>query len=316
MIPTPPKPFLTYEDQLQLLINRGMNVDDKSKAVASLREINYYRLSGFWYVCREPNPNWTPKSGSPGRLNSFIHGSSFEAVIALYNFDTRLRHLVLSGMERIEVAICAAIAYEMGYHNPMAHTMEKYVDPKFLTGSKSENNKWQEWTDRHESLLLKSKEDCIVWHKLSNKSIPIWVAVEAWDFGTMSKYYSIVGEPFREKVSRRFGIKNPKYLRLWLQELNILRNRSAHHTRIWNQPTYQPLQFIDHPVFLPYKNEEITKKRIFGLVLVISYLLSQIDPENDWHQRVLEHIKTKPELPGCTFGAIGIPKSLEKMFQN
>lgn len=47
------KPFKTYDEQLQLLISRGMAVENQARALKKLRDIGYYRLSGFWYPCRK-----------------------------------------------------------------------------------------------------------------------------------------------------------------------------------------------------------------------------------------------------------------------
>lgn len=39
------KPFKTYEEQIQLLVSRGMAVNDHDLALRTLRTINYYRIS-------------------------------------------------------------------------------------------------------------------------------------------------------------------------------------------------------------------------------------------------------------------------------
>ena len=51
------KPFQNYEDLLTLLGERGMRIADLASAEESLRNIGYYRLSGYWYPFREPFPN-------------------------------------------------------------------------------------------------------------------------------------------------------------------------------------------------------------------------------------------------------------------
>lgn len=46
------KPFKDYQELAQLLIDRGMDVPDETRAVRKLSQAGYYRLSGFWYACR------------------------------------------------------------------------------------------------------------------------------------------------------------------------------------------------------------------------------------------------------------------------
>lgn len=42
------KPPKTFEEQLELLIERGMQVGDRDKALHYLSQINYYRLAAHW----------------------------------------------------------------------------------------------------------------------------------------------------------------------------------------------------------------------------------------------------------------------------
>jgi len=43
------KPALTYAEQIQQLIARGLAIPDENKATHLLEMISYYRLSGYWY---------------------------------------------------------------------------------------------------------------------------------------------------------------------------------------------------------------------------------------------------------------------------
>lgn len=47
------KPWKSYADQLELLIDRGMVVTDRDRALDYLERIGYYRLSGYWFAFRE-----------------------------------------------------------------------------------------------------------------------------------------------------------------------------------------------------------------------------------------------------------------------
>ena len=45
------KSSLTFEQQADLIISRGLIVDDKETLVNILHSVNYYRLSAYWYPC-------------------------------------------------------------------------------------------------------------------------------------------------------------------------------------------------------------------------------------------------------------------------
>jgi abortive infection bacteriophage resistance protein len=53
-------------------------------------------------------------------------------------------------------------------------------------------------------------------------------------FGHARRVLAHSGKAVREEISRALGAKNYKQLRGALQNLNYLRNRVAHHERIWN----------------------------------------------------------------------------------
>jgi len=60
------KQFKTYEEQVKLLVARGMNVGDQAAAAEQLEKVNYYRLSGYWYPFRKLGTT----RGDPGRATS------------------------------------------------------------------------------------------------------------------------------------------------------------------------------------------------------------------------------------------------------
>ena len=47
-----PKKWQSLKDQVAILESRGMIFEDKSKAEYVLSQVNYYRLSGYWYPFR------------------------------------------------------------------------------------------------------------------------------------------------------------------------------------------------------------------------------------------------------------------------
>jgi abortive infection bacteriophage resistance protein len=62
-------------------------------------------------------------------------------------------------------------------------------------------------------------------------------------FGQARRILADSGKTIREETSRALGAKNYKQLRGALQNLNYLRNRVAHHERIWNHRN--PFAFPD-----------------------------------------------------------------------
>jgi abortive infection bacteriophage resistance protein len=95
------KPPLPVQDQINLLKNRGLRIPDEEKAARYLRNISYYRLSGYMY------PFLTD-----AKQHLYKDGTVFEDILSLYRFDLELRLLVFSAIEKVEVAFRAQIINE------------------------------------------------------------------------------------------------------------------------------------------------------------------------------------------------------------
>lgn len=77
-----PKPYLSVEQLVQKLIDAGMEISSQDEAEKFLNTIGYYRLKGY---CYHRFDNHT---------NQYIADTKLCDVIELYNFDTKLSHLI------------------------------------------------------------------------------------------------------------------------------------------------------------------------------------------------------------------------------
>jgi abortive infection bacteriophage resistance protein len=314
------KPFKEYSELVATLEQRGMSVADSERAARKISQVGYYRLSGFWYPCREiefdENGDAVKQYGKPKRLNQFLPTTDFDELFKLYTLDKRLRSLLLDGIERIEINLKTVLAHELGKVDELAYQNPAFINPTQLKDyySHTIKNSWIEWSHRQRSELSRSKEDAIVWHKKSNRAIPIWVAVEAWSFGTLSKYFELLKQSHQNNIAARLGVSNPTLLVRWLQTINILRNRCAHHTRVWNQTHNNPIGLPtgdseDCLYFANFNLGEDSRKKLYGLIVIIWYLVGKIGPNSDWIQHVIEEIESFPNLPICYKKAMGIPEA-------
>ena len=108
------KKFKTYEEQLDVLAERGMDVGDREEAVLLLKRVSYYRLSGYCYPFRK-------LATSSGREDTFFPGTRLRDVVDLYRFDSRLRTATFTALTPIELAIRAHLGHELGCLDPLIH---------------------------------------------------------------------------------------------------------------------------------------------------------------------------------------------------
>lgn len=188
------KPHLTFAQQLDLLIIRNLLVTDQEKAQKYLERIGYYRLSAYWYPFRKITSIQENGSFRDVRSDIFIDGTEFSSITNLYVFDKKLRLLTLDAIERIEVALRVDIAYLLGKYDPYAH-----LNPELLHGNFTKRpanpftkkTKYQEWLEKYQDALKRSREEFV--EHFRNKygsKLPIWCAIELWDFGMLSVFYS------------------------------------------------------------------------------------------------------------------------------
>ena len=108
------KPSLTYEEQANVLISRGL-LADRDVLIATLQNVNYYRLSGYLYPFRSAD-------------DSFLDGTTLDIVWRRYRLDRHLRFLLLDAIERVEVALRSRLVYHFVHkHNAFAYLDKIYL---------------------------------------------------------------------------------------------------------------------------------------------------------------------------------------------
>lgn len=80
--------------------SRGLTFENEAEALHLLQNISYYRLSGYWY------PLLADK-----QKHIFKREATFEAAFEIYKFDSELRKLIMTELEKIEIAVRTQIVY-------------------------------------------------------------------------------------------------------------------------------------------------------------------------------------------------------------
>lgn len=321
------KPWKSYDEQLDLLISRGLAVTDRPRALEYLQRIGYYRLSGYWYPFRERSGPFVfldEQGRKPVRknqkvvtlaLDEFRSGASFEDAVKLYVFDKKLRLLAMDALERIEIALRVDISHTLGGIDPAAYLHPELFHENF---SRDLNNgkgvtKHHEWLTRHARLINESREE-FVRHNKTKYGLPlvIWVACEVWDFGTLSRLYAGMREKEQDAISKKYGVHNGRTFATWLRGLNYLRNVCAHHSRLWNR------NIVDQPKLpsakevawvAPFQGDAHLRARSYLLLRIALHLLQVLNPHSSWPARVRAHLESFPDLNhlGLNLAGMGAP---------
>lgn len=311
-MPDQVKPFTTLQQQEQRLRERGLRLDTDS-AQQWLAHVGYYRLSGYWYPYRARSRD------DPGRrLDEFHPGASLDEVTELYEFDRKLRTLVHDGMERVEVALRSHIGYVLGAHGSLSYQSCEHFRPTF---------RHADWNRTAQTRISRSRRhNTAIRHHLDRyDGIPIWVLMEILDFSDVSKLFDgmksrdqlIVAENLGFIVDLQALSKNQRNKALkrhplaqWLEQLTVIRNMCAHHSRLWNK-TFIPVgtQAV-RTMPLMDSIPEGQSERIYGALLVMGLILQTVSPGTQWSSKVRELIETSYEcLKYRDTTEMGFPKS-------
>lgn len=92
------KEHSSYTEQITKLRSRGCIITDDAACEQILKHIGYYRLSAYLLPFKN-------EDGTYGK------NLSFERVYHIYEFDRKLRNLLFSAIEVIEISLRARLAY-------------------------------------------------------------------------------------------------------------------------------------------------------------------------------------------------------------
>jgi abortive infection bacteriophage resistance protein len=300
------KPHLSLVEQLFLLKKRGLQVTNDTEAIECLHRNGYYRLSAYWYPFRE--------IVSSQRSDKFLSGSRFEDAYALYLFDKNLKLLLLDAIESVEIAARAEIALYLGKFDTFAHTNPDFFRPKFIGKNRSGEIAYKIWIDKFNIAVARSNDDFIFHYKSkygTTSPLPIWIAIELWDFGLLSRFYSGMQTTHCVNVATRFLIPNWNLMESWLRSLNYVRNVIAHHGRLWNLnlsnspklPTKLGV-INDFDALIPL---EKVNTRIYSICCVLCHFTKVIDSQSEWPQRLIDLVSCFPGMPHASIQDMGFP---------
>ncbi|WP_165497091.1 Abi family protein [Rhodococcus sp. ABRD24] len=335
MTSTYDKPFLDVDGQLDRLRDRGLVFEDREFAYRELQAIGYYRLSGYWYPFRQ-----RPKAPGEQRPSEFVEGATLKEVLEIYRFDERLRIEILHALSHIEVAMRFRIGHLLGRRGPFAHNEAAELDSGWTTSEERKGNgpncsadcTWsasghEEWMRKQERNEEVSNEAFIA-HFDSNygKPLPVWTATEVMSFGDLNRLFSGMTQRDRQQIAVDFdlcqedGNGDAGALSNWLEHLRQTRNFCAHHGRLWNRNHTAPLS-------MPFTVKEMAHmrgdgasgalpvsrpaSRIYGSLVLITYLLARINHSNETRDRIRALIEAFAAERTTRLSDMGFPDGWE-----
>jgi abortive infection bacteriophage resistance protein len=271
------KPAIPIKDQIDKLEKRGLKFKYITDAEKILSNISYYRLRAYTYPFQDNiNPD-----------HPFKQEITFEEIIKLYEFDSKLRLIIFEATEYIEVALRTQIVYQMSIKNG-SHWHTNPVFYRDSLGFANHLTSLQGEIDR-------SKEDFISHYQKNYNDPPFppaWMSLEVVSMGLLSKMFKNLkfGEE-KKAILSHFGLKKIDILENWMLCFSTLRNICAHHSRVWNRRLTQinvPNDTID--IFLKNKNPQPNK--LYMTLSCMVYMLKCINPKCNFVESIKELVSS------------------------
>ena len=286
------KPATTIDWQIEKLIERGLQIENKNLAEHYLSNVSYYRLGEYWYVLQADKVNHT-----------FKEDATFEKVVNLYEFDRELKILLFDIIERIEISLRTKLIYHLSHEfDPWwFQNFDIFTDSaaliKTLSGIEEEISRSKEITIKEH--LKKHKDDL--------RLPPAWKTLEQTTFGALSKLYGNLKNTIKSKdiIAEEFGAVNHTYLPSWLQAIALIRNYCAHHSRLWNKNLTGTPKLLSKPpspwiTDVPKQHEF---QRLYIHLCIMKYILNIIHKENKF---TIQLASLFEKYPNVDINALGI----------
>ena len=288
---------LSFDEQVEKLIEHKMIISDKEAAINILRKINYYRFTGYALQYRlKPNDS------------EYKQNTTFEKVYSIYRFDERLRDIFRRYIEIAEVYYRTCIAYGFS----MTKCMEEPYDQHYSEDNFYYKDGYNEVMESLKKEELHYKDSLIVKHhkaKYENR-MPLWVIVELLSFSHTSKLYNSMYISEKDIIAKSVGISS-KTLSNHLHCMSVLRNKCAHAARLYNTEFYPPAIFTKQ--FLA-KNPQVNNKSLFAYILILLKRLPDLQSKRALITDIVTVITEFEE--DIDFSLIGFPKNFVELMEN
>lgn len=263
------KLFSDYEQQIYVLQKeKHIIINDTNAAKSTLEQIGYFPLiSGYKHLFRIPF------------TKTYKDGTSFDEIVALYEFDASLRELFFKYLLQIERHLRSIMSYY--FSEKYGEAQSAYLD----INSYNNNSKNKKAVIKLVTTLRRAATTTdyayLNHYRIAYGNIPLWVLINVLTFGNLSKMYQVFPQSLQSKVCKSIGTVNPKQMGQFLSCLTKFRNVCAHGERLF---TYKTVDAIaDLPIHaklqIPMDQEQYIygKKDLFAAVIAFRYLLPKKD---------------------------------------
>lgn len=261
------KTFKTLDEQIDILVNKGLVVNDYDAAKSVLLRENYFFLSGYRHLFMDSKDN-----------KKFIEGTTFEELYAMFLFDRQLRNIIFKNILIVENNLKSILAYVMSKNHGFKEN--NYLNQNnFVRDSRKTRQINDLIRKMKRQISVNGKQHSATAHYIINYGyIPLWVVVKVLSFGIVGELFTILQYQDQKEIADIFDVSIDACVD-YLPILANYRNLCAHEDICFNNKTQKEIDDtkFHRLLYIPKINEEYIygKNDLFALVIILKQLLDE-----------------------------------------
>ena len=262
------KTFKTLDEQIDILISKGLVFDDIERAKSILLRENYFFLSGYRHVFLNPD------------RKTFIEGTKFRELYAMFSFDRQLRNIIFKNILIVENNLKSILAYVMSKNHGFKEN--NYLNPhNFVKDSKKTRQINDLIRKMKRQISVNGKQHSATAHYLVNYGyIPLWVVVKVLSFGIVGELYTILQYQDQKEIADVFGVDIYSMIE-YLPILANYRNLCAHEDICYCNKTQKVIEDTKYHrlLYITKSDDEYIygKNDLFALIIILKFMLNNDD---------------------------------------
>ncbi|HEY4289770.1 MAG TPA: Abi family protein [Puia sp.] len=297
---------LNIDQQISLLKGKGLLIEDIQAAKQWLSHISYFRFKQYSYSFKD----YKNADGN------YIPGTSFEMVRGLYVFDRKLKMIVFSAIENIEISLKTQISNTLS----CTHGAHWYLNADHFISEEerrkiSRNARFEEEIPKnfdHGKFLKDIEREQETPTEIFLQSYkkyydpiypPSWMLMEMITFGTVSHMFESL-KPSEEKnaILENFKLTKKQFIS-WLHCFSFIRNKCAHHARLVYSPViFQPSMPQKKSRIFLAEADQVENNTLYAVLCCLQFMLSICNEQSTFSK---ELVQLTAAFPGINYDRLG-----------
>lgn len=268
------KPFKTLEEQIDLLMQRGLIISNRKKTKRYLLQHSYYNVINVYSRFFQFAPD------------KYIEGTTFDEIRAVHVFDSEMKSTFFKYLLECEKHFKSILAYR--FSETYGDTSFAYLKTSSFT-DKDLINLSATISQLSNTITknLRKKESNAIKHYTSNHlDVPMWVLINQLTFGQVVHMYAHFNNKLKNAIARDVAyyledntkgkiIFEPDELQRFLFNLIDIRNCVAHNNKLFNFKAKNNVKYIPKLHMIEGITKTAPRQDLFNCFIMMQALLEK-----------------------------------------